>query len=442
MYVRITRSVLVVLLLTITAASATDWIPATPTMRCAARMALDSAHQRIIMFGGTTVFFDGKYYNDVWQIPLDVAVQCLWTRLAVGGTPPQRRDDVSMVYDPVGNRMIIFGGSAGLGSRLNDVWALNLTRGSETWQQLSPSGTPPSPRHFCYYIYDPARLSLVVFGGEDSAGAGDLNDVWELSLGSLVWHQIKPSGTQPSPRMDGGAAFDGANNRMIIFGGRPGSGFTNEVWALSLVPGSEHWTQLSPAGNGPSARAGFAYAQGGQKLFVSCGWGGSSYYNDLYALDIPSLTWSRINPGGDAPLARRNTTGGWDDAASRFLVFGGEADRGYYLSDLYAVDCAGMAEWVQPQPQAEDPLLSVAGIASGSVRIHCVLTQNAWVTVKIADASGRLIREAYAGTATRSGINLEWDGLDARGHSVPTGVYYCSVETGGTTLSRKFVFAR
>ena len=431
MYARITRSALAVLLPAIAAASAIDWTPVTPTMRCAARMALDSAHQRIIMFGGTTVFFDGKYYNDVWEIPLDVAIQRSWARLAVSGTPPQRRDDVCMAYDPVGDRMIIFGGSAGLGSRLNDVWALNLTRDSETWQQLSPSGTPPSPRHFCYYIYDPARLSLVVFGGEDSAGVGDLNDVWELSLGNLAWHQIKPSGTQPSPRMDGGAAFDGVNNRMIIFGGRPGSGFTNEVWALNLTPGSERWTQLSTGGNGPSARAGFAYAQGGHDFFVSCGWGGGEFHNDLYALDIPSLTWSRINPGGDAPAARRNTTGGWDDAASRFLVFGGEADHGYYLSDLYTVNCAGVAEWVQPQPQAADPLLSVAGVANGSVRIHCVLTQNGWVTVKIADASGRLVRETYAGTAARPGINLEWDGRDARGHSVSAGVYYCSVETGG-----------
>ena len=67
MYVRIRRSVLAVLLPAITAASAIDWTPVTPTMRCAARMALDSAHQRIIMFGGTTVFFDGKYYNDVWD---------------------------------------------------------------------------------------------------------------------------------------------------------------------------------------------------------------------------------------------------------------------------------------------------------------------------------------------------------------------------------------
>jgi hypothetical protein len=347
-----------------------------------------------------------------------------------------------MVYDPEGERMIVFGGSAGLGSRLNDVWALNLTRGSETWQQLTPSGTPPSPRHFCYYLYYPG--SLFVFGGEDSAGVGDLNDVWKLDLDSLAWHQISPSGTPPSPRMDGGAAYDSANYRMLIFGGRPGSGFTDEVWALDLAPGIEEWTQLHPGGNGPSARSGFAYAQGGQKLFVSCGWDGGSYYNDLYALDIPSLTWSRINPGGDAPMTRRNTTGAWDDAGDRFLVFGGEADRGYYLSDAYSVNGGNLdvAEWDPPQPRVPDPALSIAGIVNGSVRIRCSIAQAARVTVKIVDPSGRLVRDVYAGTASPPCVDLEWDGRDGQGRTVPAGTYYCSVETGGTTLSRKFVFTR
>jgi len=433
-----------VLLPAIAAASAIDWTPVTPTMRCAARMALDSAHERIIMFGGTTVFFDGKYYNDVWEIPLDVAIQRSWARLAVSGTSPQKRDDVCMAYDPVGDRMIIFGGSAGLGSRLNDVWALNLTRDSETWQQLSPSGTPPSARHFCNYLYYAAGNSLIVFGGEDSAGVGDLNDVWKLELDSLVWHHIIPSGTPPSPRMDGGAAYDSANNQMLVFGGRPGSGFTNEVWALHLAPGNEEWTRLSPGGNGPSARAGFAYAQGGQKLYVSCGWDGSSYFNDLYALDIPSMTWSRINPGGDAPLARRNTTGAWDDVGSRFFIFGGEADRGYYLSDAHSVNCGnvGVAEWDPPRPRVSGSVLSIAGIVNGSVRIRCTVVQAGPVNVKIIDPSGRLVRGVYSGSANAGDIDLAWDGLDEGRRAAPAGTYYCLVETGGTTLSRKFVLTR
>jgi hypothetical protein len=438
MKLRITVSVLVALLLAVTAAHAAEWTSLTPTWRCAAQMAFDNANQRTIMFGGTTVFFDGRYYNDVWEMRLDSMARCRWTRLAVSGTPPQKRDDIVIAYDPAAERMIIFGGSAGLGSRLSDLWALNLTPGSETWQQLTPSGTPPSARHFCSYLYRPG--SLYVFGGEDSVGT--LNDVWRLALDSLAWHQISPSGTPPSPRCQTGAAYDSAANRALIFGGYTGGGFTDEVWALDLTPGAEHWTKLSPGGNGPSARGGFAYAQGGDQLFVSCGWAGGDYYNDLYALDIPTLTWSHINPGGDVPLARRNPTGVWDDAFRRFIVFGGEWYRGYYLSDAYAVDGVDYLAAQEPPLPAAAPALSIAGIANGVVHIRCIAALTGPVTVKIADATGRLVRELYSGQALPAGAGLDWDGTDARGHSVPVGAYYCSVETGGTTLSRKFVLTR
>ncbi len=439
-----TGSLCAALLLVVAAATASDWTGITPTMRCGARMVRDSANGRVILFGGTTVFFDGRYYNDVWEMRPDASVRCSWARLAVGGTPPQERDDVVMVYDQVGKRIIVFGGSAGLGSRLNDLWALNLTPGSGTWQQLLPSGIPPSPRHFCYDVYDPTRRSLIVFGGEDSAGVGDLNDVWKLELDSLAWHHIIPSGTPPSPRMDGGAAYDEATNRMLVFGGRPGSGFTNEVWALDLEPGSEKWTRLSPGGNGPSARAGFAYAQGGQKLFVSCGWDGSNYYNDLYALDIHSLTWSLINPGGDAPLARRNTTGAWDEVGSRFFIFGGEAARGYYLSDAYSIDCGnlGVAEWNSQVLRQPEPSLSVVTGAGGSAGISFAVERSLRVAVKIVDATGRVVRQLYSGTATPPALQLAWDGADNHGRSLPAGLYYCSIETDDLSIARKFALVR
>lgn len=443
MKLRSTRSVLIVLL-PVMAAAASQWVGLTPQARCAARMARDCANQRIILFGGTSVYYDGRYFNDVWQFGLDSNGECPLSRLSVSGTPPCDRDDGVMVYDPVGRRMILFGGSAGIGSRLNDVWALNLTRGSESWQQLSPSGTPPSARHFCYYIYYPVRRSVIVFGGEDSAGTGDLNDVWELGLDSLAWHEINPSGTLPSTRMDGGAAYDATNNRMIIFGGRPGNGFTSEVWALDLESGSEHWTKLSPSGSGPSARAGFAYAQGGDKLYVSCGWDGDYYFNDLYVLDIPTLTWSQVNPSSDAPWERRNTTGAWDEIGQRFFIFGGEAGGpGYYVSDAYCIGFVGQAGGYKPlQSPASASFLSIAGIANGVVRIHCLLAQAGLVDVRIVDASGRLVSEAYSGPAVPPGMNLEWDGRDMNGHSVPAGSYYCSLETGGKTQTRKFVYTR
>ena len=59
------------------------------------------------------------------------------------GTPPSARDGHTAIYDPVRDRMVVFGGDDG--ALRNDVWALTLS-GSPAWSALAPVGTPPSAR--------------------------------------------------------------------------------------------------------------------------------------------------------------------------------------------------------------------------------------------------------------------------------------------------------
>src|SRR5688500_4786753 len=58
----------------------------------------------------------------------------------------------STIYDPIRDRLIVFGGQGYAGST-NDVWAFSLS-GIPHWTRLSPSGTPPSPRSFHSAVYD------------------------------------------------------------------------------------------------------------------------------------------------------------------------------------------------------------------------------------------------------------------------------------------------
>ena len=39
------------------------------------------------------------------------------------------------------------------------------------------------------------------------------------------------------------------------------------------------------------------------------------------------------------------------------------------------------------------------------------------------------------------GEPLTWDGRDARGRALPTGVYFCTIESGGSSTSRKIVLS-
>src|SRR2546426_990241 len=86
--------------------------------------------------------------------------------------PPRERLGDSGIHDPLRDRMILFGGS-GDRDTLNEVWELSLS-GSPAWTALAPSGPSPTPRSGHTAVYDPVRDRMLVFGG--AAGGGYLDD--------------------------------------------------------------------------------------------------------------------------------------------------------------------------------------------------------------------------------------------------------------------------
>ena len=126
------------------------------------------------------------------------------------------------VYDPVRDRLVVFGGYDGTPCARNDVWVLSLS-GKPVWQQLFPSGTLPSGRSQTTAIYDPARDRILIFGGVDSS-VTHLNDVWALSLsGTPAWTDLATAGEPPSGRSLHTAVYDPNGDRMIVFGPCPAS---------------------------------------------------------------------------------------------------------------------------------------------------------------------------------------------------------------------------
>jgi hypothetical protein len=188
------------------------------------------------------------------------------------GSPPARAEH-SAVYDATNNRMIVFGGANCLPdwftctsfTLFNDVWVLanaNGQGGTPVWTQLSPSGTPPAVRSYSTAAYDAANNLLIIFGGIASSTA--YSDVWVLSNangmgGTPAWTQLSPTGTSPLGYVAG--VYDQSNNILIVFGG-PNAALTkltNAVWTLShanSLGGTPQWTNIVPDGKpgSPPAR--------------------------------------------------------------------------------------------------------------------------------------------------------------------------------------------
>ena len=84
-----------------------DW----PTNRYGHTAVLDPVHDRMIVFGGyvDTGYADADWYpTQVWILTLSDPPR--WTRFHPGGSQPSYRYTQSAIYDPVRDRMIVFGG--------------------------------------------------------------------------------------------------------------------------------------------------------------------------------------------------------------------------------------------------------------------------------------------------------------------------------------------
>jgi hypothetical protein len=335
------------------------WIAIPPPAERQGHTAIyDPVRDRMVVFGGSE---GGVLYNDVWALSL--AGSSAWSEITPSGTLPSGSAGHTAIYDPLRDRMVVFGGSYydGTYHYRNDVWALSLG-GSPAWSELAPAGTLPSPRSGHTAIYDPLRDRMVVFGGDD----GSLrNDVWALSLAaSVTWSELAAAGTLPSPRSEHTAIYDPVRDRMVVSAGWDGSGpYRNDVWALSLA-GSPAWSGLTPPGGPPYGREGHTaiYDPLHDRMVVFGGVDGSPYRNDVWGLSLAgSPAWSEVTPAGTLPTDRGGHAAIYDPVRDRMVVFGGLGnynwDDGSYhlLNDVWALSLSGSPAWSELTSPATVP---------------------------------------------------------------------------------------
>ena len=399
------------------------------------RAIYDSLRTRMLVFGGA----DSLFRNDVHELTLGGAPT--WNLLAPAGTPPDVRDAHGLVYDPVRDRMLLFGGANVFGLttlEYNDVWALSLGA-TPTWTQLAPAGTKPAQRHGHTMIYDPVRDRLVVFGGRDVIG--DRNDVWELSLsGTPTWTQLMPAGTLPTAREHAAAVYDPVNDRMIVFGGFDGKPTWNgQVWELTFSPLA--WNLLLPAGTGPTARDRHAaiYDPVNHRMIVFGGRDGSGHWtNDVWSLALDGTpVWTNITPAGTSPPARWGHFAVYDSQNRQLVTLGGSATAGFHFADAWALSL-GPAVGVDGAQDAHGVAVLAAGPnpARSAWSLAFRTGETGPASLRVYDARGRVVRDLWRGRLTAGRHQLEWDLRAGDGRHVPSGVYFYELRSAGRRLSK------
>ena len=348
----------------------TSWtLSGTPPALFSPRFFHSQAYDRqravTVVFGGTNGGADDL--NDTWEYD--------GTWRVGGGVPPalQTKTHSGTAYDPVRDRVVLFGGGKGMPS--DDTWEydgaawvsggsapLGLTPRSfpslafvstvgscilyggstaagDSWYYDGawvPGPTTPggmSPRSQQGMAYDDARDRVVVFGGVDSTV--ELGDVWELDP-SVGW---SPGTTPPAgltARASPGLVFDGS--RIVLFGGRDNGGARDDTWYYD----GAGWTSGPAAPAGLVARYGHGMAlQPGLGVVVfggQTGGGPSPTLADTW--ELRGASWVRGDLPGSSIWSRTFPMLATDTRRGRIVLFGGD-DGNYTIADTwFYTDCS------------------------------------------------------------------------------------------------------
>jgi hypothetical protein len=288
-----------------------------PPARVGHAMAFDRSRGVAVLYGGNDVLNGvSMHYSDTWEWDGQT-----WTHRYTGapwrvGSNGELLFPGPMAYDEKRQRTVLFGGGALAGSiglpPIGDTWEWDGTR----WTQSAPS----AGREGHAIAYDPLRERIVVFGG---GGAGPAPLLTTLERDDTTWIVRSP----PSPPARGWTAM--AYDRMLLFGGNSlsdtweyhttpiptytpfGSGCTGSagVPTLAAVSGARPWTgstftvelRALPLGVSAFMFTGFSITT----------WGPFALPLPLAAYGMPGCSlW--VAPDVVYPVAVSGTAGQWD----------------------------------------------------------------------------------------------------------------------------------
>jgi hypothetical protein len=273
---------------------------------------------------------------------------------------PNALAEMDGVWDPIGKRMVFFGGDGGFPIQCSSnpdpkgaTWAYDPV--CEVWT-LYPTAKGPSARTRHSAVYDSQEHRMIVFGGRYRVpGTTEpytlYDEVWAFDLTTNTWSEIATTGTGPSPRWSAAAIYVPKAHMLLVSTGNVGTSATTyspakDTFALNLGTGA--WMKVGA--EGPDARlfAAATYDAARHRMLL---FGGTTAFfgpmrNDVWAYDIATAKWTNLNGGlGTAPLRRFWARMLYDGARDRVVLMGGHDDTSLgNRNDLWVFDLASN-EW-------------------------------------------------------------------------------------------------
>ncbi|XP_031486130.1 acyl-CoA-binding domain-containing protein 6-like isoform X2 [Nymphaea colorata] len=257
--------------------------------------------------------------------PVDVHNK--WIALSVYGPHPKARYEHGAAT--IQDKMYIVGGNHN-GRYLNDLQVLDMK--TLTWSKLEPkmelgSQDSPSPVPLAPcagHSLIPWRNKLLSVAGKGKGSSGSVT-VKAFDFQTCTWSFLVTYGTPPVSR--GGQSVTVVGSSLVVFGGedqkRP---FLNDLYILDLE--TMTWDEIDTVGLPPSPRSDHTAAVHADRYLLI--FGGASHttcFNDLHVLDLESMVWSTPTVQGTIPTPRAGHAG-VTAGENWFIVGGGDNKNG------------------------------------------------------------------------------------------------------------------
>jgi len=303
-------------------------------------MVYDAARGRTVLFGGLrfdpaggTIWLQGTWEWDGAD----------WTERVVAEAPYQRDDHV-MAYDPVRERVVLFGGRFA-SVRLDDTWEWD----GERWEQREPASSPPSDVHDTL-AWDGRRETILFHGGRSA-------ETWAWD--GEDWTRLSPDRSPPS--QEGPAAAWDSGRRLVVLSG-PDRASSVWTWDGSSWSESSGWAEWPsgrhyPALAADTTRGRVVLFGGNASPAGSCGNPQGSLCSDTWTWD--GLEWRREDPEHH-PSARRQHGIAHHAGRGTTVLFGGcvpgdpgsDNCDGSALADTWEWDGE---DWARRSPETSPP---------------------------------------------------------------------------------------
>jgi hypothetical protein len=156
-----------------------------------------------------------------------------WQHVFVPLSPPARQQ-ASMAYDAVRERVVMFGGFVnGSGSESNDTWTFD----GKKWTPIYAPQSPPADGPFTQMAYDAGRRLIVLFAVLVTAPKQLEAQTWTFD--GATWTRRQPAHSPPAG-LRWSMAYDSRHDQVMQFQFQYGGG-PAQTWAWT---GSD-WKQLN-----------------------------------------------------------------------------------------------------------------------------------------------------------------------------------------------------